>query len=69
MNNTFKRYLISTGVTFIASFSFVFFGMISSSSFHFTKDAIIAIFFSAVFAGVRAVAKVIYELAAKRLNK
>ena len=58
-----KRHLISAGITFVATFFLIFSFGIGSDSFTFSKDALLALAGSALVAGVRALAKIIYEVA------
>ena len=66
-----KRYLWSSLITFIAGFGLAFAeAVLSFDSWQqlFTTDALIAVLMGAVFAGIRALAKVVIELCTGRLN-
>lgn len=61
--NTLKRFLISSAITFVSTFAVVFFAMVSSETFDFSRDAISSAMVSGVFTAIRAVAKGIVEYA------
>lgn len=62
-----KRHAVSATITFLATFAFVFFGLVMQDTYELSKDAILAAFSGASIAGARAVAKIIYELASEFL--
>lgn len=61
MNKDIKRHLISAGTTFISTFLLTIAMVVKDPSFTFTQEAIFALAFSAILAGVRGVAKLIIE--------
>lgn len=63
-----KRHLISASLTFTATFAFFFFGLVANETFTFSKDAIYAAVIGGMLAGVRAVAKIIFEWASEFLS-
>jgi hypothetical protein len=62
------RHLISAGITFVATFFLIFALGLGEETFTFSKDAVVALAGSALVAGVRALAKIIYEIAYDILN-
>jgi len=57
-----KRYLVSSGVTFLGSFFLIVGGTMMQDDFVFTKTAVYAATFSGLMVGARAVAKIVYEI-------
>ena len=66
--NTLKRHLISSGITFVATFFLVVSFAIGSDDFVFSKSSFVALVISGLIAGTRAVAKIIYEIAYNLLS-
>lgn len=64
-----KRHLVSAGITFVATFFLVVGFELSSPDFVFTKVALQTVAVSALVAGTRALAKVIYECSLELLSK
>lgn len=63
-----KRHLISALITFVATFVFFFAGLIMQETFVLSKTAILSAAAGALLAGIRAVAKITYEMAAAFLS-
>lgn len=61
MNQNLKRHLISAGITFASTFGLTLALAVQENSFTFSREALIALVFSALVAGVRAVAKIAVE--------
>lgn len=64
-----KRHLISLAITFVATFFLVMSFEISDPAFVFTATSLKVLALSALIAGARAVAKIIYEIAYSLLSK
>lgn len=64
-----KRHLVSLGITFVATFFLVMSFEISDPDFVFSAISIRALAMSALIAGARAVAKIVYELCYDLLSK
>lgn len=64
-----KRYLISSGITFVATFASFVAALMMDSSFVFTKASIIAAVLGGVVVATRAVMKIIFEVATLLLSK
>jgi len=56
-----KRHLISASITFIATFAFFFFGLLSQDTFEMSRTAIMSALAGASIAGIRASAKILFE--------
>lgn len=66
--DTIKRYLISSGITFLATFAATLSTAIMADNFAFTKSAWISAIAGAVIVAVRALFKIIYEISADILS-
>jgi len=62
MENTLKRHVISALVTFAGFFLFTFGGIVMQPDFGFSKSAIIAAVIAGLIAGIRALAKIAWEI-------
>lgn len=69
MKETIKRHLISLTVTFVGFFFFTFGAALMQESFDFSKSALSAAILSAGLAGVRACAKIIWEIGKELISK
>jgi len=63
-----KRHLISIAITFVSTFFLVFSFALSDEAFTFSRSAIMGVLGGALIAGIRAVAKVVYEIARSVLS-
>lgn len=61
--DTFKRFVVSSLTTFVASFTLTFCTAVGSANFTFSKASVIAVGSAALMVAVRAVAKVLVEWA------
>lgn len=68
MKDTLKRYLISSGVTFIAVFAMTFCASVMDETFVFSKTALTSTAIGAVGVAFRALAKIIWEAASYVLS-
>ena len=69
MRENFKRYLISSGVTFLATFAFFAVPPLLDGNFTWTAPAVIAILISAIRLGVKAVWELLLPLVIKKMGK
>lgn len=69
MKQKIKTQLESAGITFVAMFLMTFCFEISQPDFVLSQASLFALASSAIIAGVRATAKIIYELAKDLMKK